>query len=195
VRLRRVARCGRVRVAARGQRPATVRYRARGSWPGCPPPAARLPITPRRVDAAIPQHIQRLSVHASRTLRTRPEPVGAARRRRALEVVLRILTAGGCLTMETFGNLLRKPSDGTGPIRKVLVQSGQGSIIWRHSTALRRVLATKGTWDARVLGFRSSVGRMGSPTSARSRSAASCPTRPTRGGKRASQPSRFPPRS
>jgi hypothetical protein len=29
-----------------GLRPATVRYRARGSVPGCPPPAARVPITP-----------------------------------------------------------------------------------------------------------------------------------------------------
>jgi|HubBroStandDraft_6_1064221.scaffolds.fasta_scaffold1148271_2 hypothetical protein len=51
-----------------GQRPATVRYRPRGSGPGWPPLAARIPVTPGRFGAALPRSFT-LSVLGPRILR------------------------------------------------------------------------------------------------------------------------------
>jgi hypothetical protein len=69
-----------------GQRPATVRYRARGSGPGCPPPAARVPTTPGRHGTA-PRLVHALRARPAHPRESRPAPVGLARRRCALEAV------------------------------------------------------------------------------------------------------------
>ena len=67
-----------------GQRPATVRYRARGSGPGCPHLRRESPSPPGRHGAARPAR-SRSPWCPAHPPRDRPEPVGLARRRCALD--------------------------------------------------------------------------------------------------------------
>jgi hypothetical protein len=66
--LRRGARCGGVRGIGGGQRPATVRYRARGSGPGCPATCGESPHHPPPLQRGILGSFT-LSVLVARILR------------------------------------------------------------------------------------------------------------------------------
>jgi hypothetical protein len=96
-----------------GQRPAPVRYRARGR-------RARLPRHLRRDSphplVALARHFpacQRPSVHALRTLRARPESVGVARRRCALDDrEENPHTIGMAVGMAVVGSARRRPGCG-----------------------------------------------------------------------------------
>jgi len=76
-----------------GQRPATVRYRARGSGPGCPATYGGCPQHPLPLQRGTAPLVHALRARPARPSRDRPGPVGLARRRCALEAVEKLVTA------------------------------------------------------------------------------------------------------
>jgi hypothetical protein len=79
-----------------GQPPAPVRCRARGSGPSCPPSTAGPPATSAAHGPALSQSLERISPCAGRAWLhgSGQVPDGLARRRRALEVVGKVVTGG-----------------------------------------------------------------------------------------------------
>ena len=76
-----------------GQRPATVRYRARGSGPGCPATCGESPPHPWPLRRGTPPLVHALRARPTHPSRDRPGgPVGLARRRCALETVEKVVT-------------------------------------------------------------------------------------------------------
>jgi hypothetical protein len=86
--------CGGVRGSgAVGQRPAPVRFRAGGSGPGCPPPAARPP-APWPLAPRTPRLVQRFSVYVLRALREHGQGWSAWRAEGAPLMIVKIILTG-----------------------------------------------------------------------------------------------------